>query len=55
MVAVLQYRWTKELSVATKLALGALYSHDAGWHLDFYSEFVRGLRRVAGWSRFGCA
>jgi len=39
MVAVLQYRWTKELSVATEARIGStLQPLMLGWHLDFYSE-----------------
>jgi len=39
MVAVLQYRWTKELSVATEARIGGtLQPLMLGWHLDFYSE-----------------
>ena len=38
-VAVLQYRWTKELSVATEARLGSnLQPLMIGWHLDFYGE-----------------
>jgi hypothetical protein len=39
MVAVLQYRWTKQLSVATEARIGsALQPLMMGWHLDFYDE-----------------
>ena len=39
MVAVLQYRWTRELSVATEARIGGtLQPLMLGWHLDFYSE-----------------
>jgi signal transduction histidine kinase len=39
MVAVLQYRWTKELSVATQARIGStLQPLMLGWHLDFYGE-----------------
>src|SRR5215471_1725456 len=39
MVGVLQYRWTKELSVATEARIGStLQPMILGWHLDFYSE-----------------
>src|SRR5882762_370999 len=39
MVAVLQYRWTRELSVATEARIGStLQPSMLGWHLDFYSE-----------------
>jgi len=39
MVAVLQYRWTRELSVATEARIGStLQPLMLGWHLDFYSE-----------------
>jgi signal transduction histidine kinase len=38
-VAVLQYRWTKELSVATEARIGnTLQPLMVGWHLDFYGE-----------------
>ena len=38
-VAVLQYRWTKELSIATEARIGTtLQPLMLGWHLDFYSE-----------------
>jgi signal transduction histidine kinase len=37
--AVLQYRWTKELSVATQARIGStLQPLMLGWHLDFYGE-----------------
>jgi signal transduction histidine kinase len=39
MVGVLQYRWTKELSVATAARIGSsLQPLMLGWHLDFYGE-----------------
>jgi len=39
MVAVQQYRWTRELSVATEARIGStLQPLMLGWHLDFYSE-----------------
>ena len=39
MVAVLQYRWTKELSVAAEARIGStLQPLMVGWHLDFYGE-----------------
>jgi signal transduction histidine kinase len=39
MVAVLQYRWTEQLSVATEARIGStLQPLMLGWHLDFYSE-----------------
>src|ERR1700740_361289 len=39
MVAVLQYRWTKELSVAAEARFGStLQPLMIGWHLDFYGE-----------------
>jgi signal transduction histidine kinase len=39
MVGVLQYRWTKELSVATQARIGStLQPLMLGWHLDFYGE-----------------
>jgi signal transduction histidine kinase len=39
MVAVLQYRWTRELSVAAEARIGStLQPLMLGWHLDFYSE-----------------
>src|SRR5258708_37318163 len=39
MVAVLQYRWTKQLSVATQDRIGSnLQPLMLGWHLDFYGE-----------------
>src|SRR6266481_7382577 len=39
MVAVLQYRWTKQLSVATEARIGStLQPLMMGWHLDFYGE-----------------
>jgi signal transduction histidine kinase len=39
MVAVLQYRWTRELSVATEARIGStLQPSMLGWHLDFYGE-----------------
>jgi signal transduction histidine kinase len=39
MVAVLQYRWTRELSVATEARIGStLQPAMLGWHLDFYGE-----------------
>jgi signal transduction histidine kinase len=38
-VGVLQYRWTKELSVATEARIGStLQPLMIGWHLDFYGE-----------------
>jgi signal transduction histidine kinase len=38
-VAVLQYRWTKQLSVASEARLGTpLQPLMIGWHLDFYGE-----------------
>src|SRR5260370_10886605 len=38
-VAVLQYRWTKQLSVAAEARIGStLQTLMLGWHLDFYSE-----------------
>ena len=38
-VAVLQYRWTKELSVAAEARFGStLQPLMIGWHLDFYGE-----------------
>ncbi len=38
-VGVLQYRWTKELSVATEARIGStLQPLMLGWHLDFYGE-----------------
>jgi signal transduction histidine kinase len=38
-VAVLQYRWTKQLSEATEARIGsALQPLMMGWHLDFYGE-----------------
>src|SRR5260370_19282519 len=40
MVAVLQYRWTKQLSVAAEARIGStLQPMILGWHLDFYGEF----------------
>jgi signal transduction histidine kinase len=39
MVGVLQYRWTKELSVAAEARIGStLQPLMVGWHLDFYGE-----------------
>jgi len=39
MVAVLQYRWTKQLSVATEARIGStLQPLMMRWHLDFYGE-----------------
>jgi signal transduction histidine kinase len=39
MVAVLQYRWTKQLSVAAEARIGStLQPLMLGWHLDFYGE-----------------
>ncbi len=39
MVAVLQYRWTKELSVAAEARIGStLQPLMLGWHLDLYGE-----------------
>jgi signal transduction histidine kinase len=39
MVGVLQYRWTRELSVAAEARIGStLQPLMLGWHLDFYSE-----------------
>lgn len=39
MVAVLQYRWTKQLIEATEADLGnSLRPLTIGWHLDFYGE-----------------
>lgn len=39
MVAALQYRWTKELSVAAEARIGStLQPLMVGWHLDFYGE-----------------
>jgi signal transduction histidine kinase len=39
MVGVLQYRWTKELSVAAEARIGStLQPLILGWHLDFYGE-----------------
>jgi hypothetical protein len=39
MVAVLQYRWTKQLSVATEARIGStLQPLMIGWHLDLYGE-----------------
>jgi len=39
MVAVLQYRWTKQLSVATEARIGStLQPLMMGWHLDLYGE-----------------
>src|SRR6266853_857498 len=38
-VAVLQYRWTKQLSVAAEARIGStLQPLMLGWHLDFYGE-----------------
>jgi signal transduction histidine kinase len=38
-VGVLQFRWTKELSVATEARIGStLQPLMIGWHLDFYGE-----------------
>ena len=38
-VGVLQYRWTKQLSVASEARLGTpLQPLMIGWHLDFYGE-----------------
>ena len=38
-VAVLQYRWTRQLSVATEARIGStLEPLMMGWHLDFYGE-----------------
>ena len=38
-VAVLQYRWTKQLNVATEARIGStLQILMIGWHLDFYGE-----------------
>jgi len=38
-VAVLQYRWTKQLSVAAEANIGStLQPLMIGWHLDFYGE-----------------
>ena len=38
-VAVLQYRWTKQLSVASEARLAStLQPLMIGWHLDFYRE-----------------
>ena len=38
-VAVLQYRWTKQLSMASEARLGTpLQPLMIGWHLDFYGE-----------------
>jgi signal transduction histidine kinase len=42
MVAILQYRWTKELSVATEARIGStLQPLMLSWHLDFYGELSR--------------
>ena len=39
MVAVLQYRWTKQLIDATEAGMGnSLRPLTVGWHLDFYGE-----------------
>jgi signal transduction histidine kinase len=39
MVAVLQYRWTKQLIEATEAGMGnSLQPLTVGWHLDFYGE-----------------
>jgi len=39
MVAVLQYRWTKQLSAAAEARIGStLQPLMIGWHLDFYGE-----------------
>ena len=39
MVAVLQYRWTKQLIEATEAGMGnSLRPLTIGWHLDFYGE-----------------
>ena len=39
MVAVLQYRWTKQLIEATEADMGnRLRPLTTGWHLDFYGE-----------------
>src|SRR6266567_3845867 len=39
MVAVLQYRWTRQLSVAAEARIGStLQPMMLGWHLDFYGE-----------------
>jgi signal transduction histidine kinase len=39
MVAVLQYRWTKQLSAAAETRIGStLQPLMIGWHLDFYGE-----------------
>jgi signal transduction histidine kinase len=39
-VAVLQYRWTKQLSKATEASIGSnLQPLMTGWDLDFYGEF----------------
>src|SRR5258708_3447889 len=39
MVAVLQYRWTKELSLATEARIGSTVQPlMVGWHLDLYGE-----------------
>jgi len=54
MVAVLQYRWTKELSVATEARIGStLQPLMLGWHLDFYSELSAVCVAFAGWSDSG--
>jgi signal transduction histidine kinase len=38
-VAVLQYRWTRQLSVAAEVGIGSnLQPLMIGWHLDFYGE-----------------
>jgi signal transduction histidine kinase len=38
-VAVLQYRWTKQLSVAAEAGIGSnLQPLMIGWHVDFYGE-----------------
>jgi signal transduction histidine kinase len=39
MVAILQYRWTKQLIAATEADMGnSLRPLTMGWHLDFYGE-----------------
>src|ERR1700687_3588873 len=39
MVAILQYRWTKQLIEATEAGMGnSLRPLTIGWHLDFYGE-----------------
>ena len=39
MVAILQYRWTKQLIEATEASMGnSLRPLTIGWHLDFYGE-----------------